>query len=92
MKLQLVIAEKRREPRHKASGNVWISYLDPAPRRVDGKLVDVSANGFRMSHRCATLAAGAVVEFDHHAAKGYARVMWNRMAGEQVETGFLVID
>jgi hypothetical protein len=32
-----------------------------------------------------------VVDFRHAVADGKARVMWNRIAGDRVETGFFVI-
>jgi hypothetical protein len=32
-----------------------------------------------------------VVDFQHAVAYGKARVMWNRIAGDKVETGFFVL-
>jgi hypothetical protein len=32
-----------------------------------------------------------VVEFSHYLAVGAARVMWNRIMDQRVETGFLVV-
>lgn len=58
---------------------------------IEGRLMDVSPGGFRMSHHFASLAAGQVVEFSHIEAKGRARVIWNRIVAERVETGFLVV-
>jgi hypothetical protein len=50
-------------------------------------LVDVSVSGLRVAHQCATLETGQVVEFSHPEAYGKARVVWNRIAGNRVETG-----
>jgi hypothetical protein len=44
-----------------------------------------------MTHGFPSLAAGQLVEFAHLEASGHARVMWNRIIEERVETGFLVI-
>jgi len=83
--------EKRREERREASGRVQIRFSDPAPKQIEGRLVDVSASGFRMAHDFASLGAGQLVEFSHIEAHGHARVMWNRIIENRVETGFLVI-
>ena len=87
----LTVHEKRRETRRPASGSVRVKFTDPAPLEIDGKLMDVSANGFRMVHDCASLRSGQIVEFAHIEAKGRARVMWNRILDRTVETGFLVV-
>ena len=83
--------EKRREPRREASGVVHVRLSDPKILDIEGRLIDVSPGGFRMAHHFASLAAGQVVEFSHIEAKGRARVIWNRILAERVETGFLVV-
>lgn len=83
--------EKRREARRLATGEVRVEFADPEPLEIDGKLIDVSASGFRMSHDCTSLRSGQVVHFVHVEAKGRAQVMWTRIVAECVETGFLVV-
>ena len=83
--------EKRREQRREASGAVRIRFADPGPQSIEGRLMDVSASGFRMAHEFPSLAAGQLVEFAHIEARGRARVMWNRILDGRVETGFLII-
>lgn len=83
--------EKRREARREASGSVRVIFTDPEPLEIDGRLMDVSANGFRMEHACASLRSGQIVEFTHPEAKGRAKVMWNRILAGGVESGFLVV-
>jgi hypothetical protein len=83
--------EKRREARREASGQVRVKFTDPEPLEIDGRLMDVSPNGFRMAHECAWLRSGQLVEFAHPEATGRARVMWNRILAGGVESGFLVI-
>ena len=82
--------EKRRETRRAITGNVRVKFTNPEPLEIAGKLMDVSTSGFRMAHDCASLHSGQVVEFAHIEATGRARVMWNRIMGGGVETGFLV--
>jgi hypothetical protein len=83
--------DKRREARREASGQVRIVFTDPEPLEIDGRLMDVSASGFRMAHECASLRSGQLVEFAHPEARGRARVIWNRILAGGVESGFLVV-
>jgi hypothetical protein len=85
------LREKRRESRRRADGVVRIEFSNPRPVTIQGRLVDVSSSGFRMTHECTSLAAGQVVEFSHSETSGRARVMWNRIQDSRVETGFLLI-
>jgi len=83
--------ESRKEPRRAAEGEVRVRFENPKPREILGRLVDVSVGGFRMSHEYAALEAGQMVEFSHVEAAGRARVVWNRIADANVETGFVVV-
>ena len=83
--------DKRREGRFLAEGSVRVRLTDPPPSHIDGQLVDISAHGFRMRHTCAVLAAGQVVEFSYASATGQARVVWNRVMPDRVESGFVVV-
>ena len=82
--------EKRAELRRMASGAVRVRFSNPEPYEIEGRLVDLSPSGFRMTHACVSLCAGQIVEFAHLEAAGRARVMWNRIMEERVETGFWV--
>lgn len=84
-------SEKRSEERRPVTGVVRIKFTDPQPLEVDGKLMDVSAGGFRMKHHCPALRSGQLVEFDHVEANGQAQVMWNRILAGGIETGFRVV-
>jgi hypothetical protein len=83
-------AEKRREVRRPGKGNVVVQWLSPRPSEIQGILLDVSASGFRMAHKCSTLAAGQYVDFSHVEARGRARVVWTRIVSGAVESGFVV--
>jgi hypothetical protein len=58
---------------------------------VHGRLLDVSGGGFRVAHSCAALRAGQQVQFRYKDTAGMARVMWNRILPERVETGFVIL-
>jgi hypothetical protein len=88
--------ELRREPRLAADGEIRFSFRDAgfkAPsRQVRGRLMDRSKNGFRAQHECAELTAGQVVQYRIPGiTKGKARVVWTRILGTGVETGFLIL-
>ena len=81
--------ELRKEPRRAAKGQVTV---DGPLGSVAGQLVDVSQSGFRMAHSDATLEPGQVLGFAHTEAAGKARVIWNRIIEQRVETGFLIVE
>jgi hypothetical protein len=83
--------DSRKEPRRVADGEVRVRFENPQLREIQGRLVDLSASGFRMAHEYAALEAGQIVEFSHIEAAGRARVVWNRIADARVETGFVVV-
>lgn len=85
------LSEKRRESRRPADGVAQVEFSNPRPVKIQGRLMDVSPSGFRMAHGYTSLAAGQVVEFSHSEASGSARVMWNRILDQSVQTGFLVL-
>jgi monoamine oxidase len=84
-------ADRRTERRHRGSGQLKLFFDDPARQEIVGRLLDYSKSGFRAVHAYAALHSGQVVQFQHPVAVGRARVMWNRIADDCVETGFLVI-
>ncbi len=88
---KMAAADRRTERRYRGQGSLTLSFEDPSPQEIVGRLVDYSKNGFRAVHAYAALHTGQVVAFQHAIAGGKARVMWNRIADDSVETGFLVI-
>ena len=84
-------SDRRAERRYRGKGALKLSFSDPAHQEVSGRLVDYSQSGFRAVHDYPALHTGQVVQFRHAVDAGEARVMWNRIADECVETGFLVI-
>lgn len=92
MRPALQVQEQRREQRRPASGAAVVRTTGAYPIDVAGRLVDISSNGFRMAHGSMDLETGTVVEFEHGEASGSARVVWNRITGEGIETGFFVVE
>ena len=83
--------EQRREPRRAAVGEVIFQFGD-ARKEVRARLVDRSTTGFRAEHDSSELTCGQVVEFQlGTSARRVARVIWTRIAGGRVETGFLIL-
>ena len=85
------VADRRAERRYRGEGALKLSFDDPSPQEIVGRLLDYSKSGFRALHTYPALHTGQVVEFQHFVAVGKARVMWNRITENRVETGFLVI-
>ena len=83
--------QRRSEGRHPGGGEVGLTLETAQGLEVQGTLVDHSPSGFRTAHDSAALWVGREVEFEHTFAKGRARVIWNRVAGNGIHTGFLVI-
>lgn len=81
--------EQRKEPRRRVRGTVLVI---GARGEIDGELVDLSESGFRVAHADASLEPGQVVRFCHREAAGKARVIWNRIMGGRVESGFLIVE
>ncbi len=82
------LQDLRREPRLPAEGLILISLEG---QTITGRLMDVSLSGFRATHTCAGLQSGTAVKFQHPAASGTARVVWNRISGAGIESGFLIL-
>ncbi len=84
------LIDERRSPRRPCSGEVLL-FCDAHPfSEIRGTLRDISEEGFRVAHQCAELSAGQQVRFSHPFAQGVATLMWSRVVGENVESGFLI--
>jgi len=85
------MSERREEPRFAAKGKVRLQAEAAGSRTVKGTLIDTSASGFRARHDCYELTSGQIVTFEHRWAAGRARIMWTRIIGNLVESGFLIL-
>ncbi len=83
------VQELRREPRRPAEGAVTFRFEG---KTFKGQLVDTSPSGFRARHEYPELVAGLTVRFSHPEGTGRARIVWNRIFGVTVESGFLILE
>ena len=84
--------ERRKKLRRHAEGGVCLSIRDSDSPEIRGLLVDVSASGFRAAHSFKQLCPGQEVAFRHEAGGGVARVVWTRILGQTVESGFFILE
>lgn len=84
-------AERRKDQRFPASGELWLILDGPGALEIEGRLIDLSRGGFRAAHGYAGMAAGREVRFRHAGGEGKARVVWNRILAGSVESGFLIL-
>jgi len=94
------VGELRSEPRVAADGHARLVLDQDGRVAVDARLVDVSRSGFRALHESTALMPGKVVRFQYFTAdeprtirslSGWARVIWTRTEGTQMESGFFVV-
>lgn len=86
------VLERRRKERLPAEGLLVLFFGDPEAVEIQGRMVDLSADGFRFVHRHRELRAGQEVIFHHSFADGLARVVWNRVLGHHVESGLRILE
>jgi hypothetical protein len=90
--MRACIVEQRKEQRELAVGEVSLILEDARSIGFPGRLLDVSQNGFRASHKNTALSTGQRVRFRHSRRDGHALVMWNRILPRHTESGFLILD
>lgn len=88
---ELTGMERRAEPRQPAQGVVLLRLTNGASVSLDGQLLDIAPSGFRASHGMRTLRPGQEVDFELAGYPGRARVVWTRILGDRVESGFLIL-
>ena len=80
--------DRRSEPRFVASGEVHMLIDGPQPLTIPGRVLDVSQHGMRIEHMYAALASGMILQIEAGPSKYTARVVWNRIKSDGVESGF----
>jgi len=83
--------ERRREPRFRASGDVRLLIGGPHSLAVPGRIVDVSQHGMRVVHMYAALTSGTMLKIEAGPEMYTARVVWNRISEDGVESGFYLL-
>lgn len=91
MKNQQLFQERRKEERRPASGKVSLAVEGLPPVKISGRLLDLSPSGFSAAHDHPTLVTAQEVRFKHRLGAGRARVVWNRILADHVESGFLIL-
>ncbi len=84
-------SEARKEPRRPATGSVSVAFRNPIEVSIEGVLIDLSDSGFRMAYKGTRLEPGQIVDYRYDGSSGRARVVWNRVVDQRVETGFLIL-
>jgi len=84
-------ADRRMEPRQPVSGEVRLRQTGLIAPAFAGRLVDMSATGFRAWHSCLTLGCGSRVAYESERGSGTACAVWTRIVGGEAETGFRII-
>ena len=84
--------ERRKHTRREAQGVIFLHILESDSRSTEirASLLDLSASGFRASHTSTELCSGQEVAFYHDGEEGTAKVVWTRIVGQSVESGFVV--
>ncbi|MBY0504997.1 MAG: PilZ domain-containing protein [Bryobacteraceae bacterium] len=85
------IDDRRREPREDAQGVVRLFTLEQERFVFEGEMRDVSASGFRLEHTNQRVRSGDEFRFESPYSSGLARVMWNRILDDSVESGFFIV-
>jgi hypothetical protein len=82
--------ERRRHPRTAVHGAAELVLEDST--KVSGEMIEISQGGFRVRHEFRGFRENQHVSFVHAFGKGKARVVWSREVGQQIETGFCLLD
>jgi hypothetical protein len=84
------IPDRRTEPRVPCQGKIRLTQQNGAAV-FRGQLIDISANGFRVSFANEAPAAGSEVAFKHAFFRGRARLMWILRKENHYEAGCRVL-
>ncbi len=83
--------DRRSEPRFSATGEVRLVISGPQAISIPARILDVSKNGMRVQHMYAALTSGMLLQIDSGNTQFTARVVWNRIRNDGVESGFFLL-
>eukprot|EP00611_Tribonema_gayanum_P025387 TRINITY_DN5761_c0_g1_i1.p2 TRINITY_DN5761_c0_g1~~TRINITY_DN5761_c0_g1_i1.p2 ORF type:complete len:103 (+),score=13.91 TRINITY_DN5761_c0_g1_i1:180-488(+) len=83
--------DRRTEPRFTASGEVRLVLEGSQPLSIPGRILDVSQHGMRIEHMYAALTSGTMLQIESGTTNYTARVVWNRINDDGVESGFYLL-
>jgi hypothetical protein len=84
-------SDRRSEHRYQASGKVYLVIDGSQPISVPGRLLDCSQHGMRIQHMYPALTSGTMLKIEAAGQTYTARVVWNRINEEGVESGFYLL-
>jgi hypothetical protein len=88
---RMKLEDRRTETRFPADEDVRLRPQGLMSPAIKGRLLDVAASGFRVQHESRSLVSGVTVHFDFPGVEGLAQVMWTRILGNSVESGFHIL-
>src|SRR5687767_6056565 len=83
--------DRRAEPRFCATGEVRLIIDGPHSLLIPARILDVSQHGMRVEHMYAALASGMMLQIESGSTQFTARVVWNRIKNDGVESGFYLL-
>jgi hypothetical protein len=87
----LATDDRRAEPRFHATGEVRLHIDGPQAVAIPGRILDVSQHGMRVEHMYAALNSGAMLQIESGNIRYTARVVWNCIKDDGVESGFYLL-
>jgi len=83
--------DRRSEPRFAATGEVRLIIEGPQMITIPARILDVSQHGMRVEHMYPALTSGMMLQIESETSKFAARVVWNRIKSDGVESGFYLL-
>ncbi len=83
--------DRRGEARFSATGEVRLVIDGPQAISIPARILDVSQHGMRVEHMYAALTTGMLILIDSGSTQFTARVVWNRIRNDGVESGFYLL-
>ena len=91
-RVQSPVQDRRVEVRRVAEGDALVVPSDFGAHAVEGKLLDLSDQGFRIEYdKAPPLFSGQEVQFLLPQSSGLARVMWTRVLDGKAESGLRIL-
>lgn len=83
--------ERRTETRFQSTGEVRLLLDGPPALAIPARILDVSLHGMRLEHMYSALTSGMMLQIESGSVHYTARVIWNRIKSDGVETGFYLL-
>ena len=87
----IAVEDRRGDPRFHATGDVRLVIGGPQALSIPARILDVSQHGMRVEHMYAALTSGILLQIESGTAQFTARVVWNRIKDDGVESGLYLL-